>query len=150
MTTYAVLRLKLNTTSQKQVLEIINTYWRKLAEIVDFEESDILLIDADTEVDLNNARFHNVEMFSIVNYLYLKEPWKIVYDNNKVYYLEYILCQTDYDGFDDAYATQVDLNKGLSILNALRFLNDDIIDFPEIVVYNDFGNEYVVQEKTNA
>lgn len=148
MTTYTVLRLNLNTTSNKFVIKYLNAYWRKLFDVIDFEDSDIDIQDftGNDYNTLKNVNFYSAEDFVFANYICLKSPYKLVMDDNHNYYFEYILCSTDYDSVIDAFADLSIIEDAKTVLNALKYLNDldgEIV----LVTYNDFGLEYICSKE---
>lgn len=144
MTTYTVLRLNLNTTNEQYIIKYLNSYWRKLFDVIDFEDSDID-IQGFTNNEYENVEhlnFYNAEDFVFANYITLKSPYKLVQDNEHNYYFEYILCQTDYDSVIDGVSNLSIIEDAKTVLNALKYLNDLYSEI-KLVTYNDFGNEYI-------
>lgn len=138
---YNVLRLKLNTKSIYDVFDILNATF-DLQNVIDFEESNV-----DYHIDYDEFLTPNYVVDSAELHFIIFKPeskLKLVQDSNRVFYIEYILVQLDYDE-EHCFIEANDQLEGVKKLvnvrhNCFDCKNEQIFN----LLYNDFGNEYII------
>ena len=136
---YYVARLKLNTNDLFRVYEMIELEFD--TNVIDFDESGI-----EFSTTFDGFLMPKVEVQSISWITFKPETnLKLVCDNDKQWYLEYIIATVEDDDWSDIEIDMAKYLEGVKLFAKFRMSTYECRhEIIKNVLYNDFDNEYII------